>query len=392
MRKKICVVTTTRADYGLLKETIKGIENSKKLELQLIVAGTHLCEEFGKTKDEIVNDKINIDKEIEFTLSSNSETGMCLSFALSIIGFSNALEELKPDVILLLGDRYEILSLACTATMRGVPIAHIHGGEITRGAIDENMRHAITKLACLHFVVCEEYRKRVIQMGEQRKNVINVGGLGIDAIKKVKIKERSAIENEYKYIKDRDFLIATMHPETYGNSMTGREQITELIEAVAELKDIITIFTYPNADSKGRDMIQKIEEARKSHSNIYAEKSLGMKNYFTLCKYSKGVIGNSSSGILEIPYLKVPVVNIGRRQEGRIQPNGIINCLNNKKAIQRAIKNIIDEGFAENLNRKGIVNPYGNGGAAKKIVAELEEDHNLSKNKVFFDFKINSLL
>ena len=247
------------------------------------------------------------------------------------------------------------------------------------------MRHAITKLSNLHFVVCEEYRNRIIQMGESEETVINVGGLGIDAIKKLEVRKLSDLEQEFPYIRKKKYLIATMHPETHGNNKTGREQISEVVNAAVEMIDIITIFTYPNADSKGREMIEIIEKAAEKHQNIYAEKSLGMKNYLSLCKYSNGVIGNSSSGILEIPYLKVPVINIGRRQEGRVQPSGILNTENKKEDIQIAIEKILKKGYRENIIYSKASNPYGSGGAAKYIVRELSKKRDFSKNKLFID-------
>ena len=290
MKRKICIITSTRADYGLLKSTMLEILESKILEMQMIVAGTHLAEEFGYTKREILKDKFKINREVELTMSSDTDSAISISFGLSVIGFSNAFSELKPDMILLLGDRYEILGATCAAVLNHIPIAHIHGGEITRGAIDEVMRHAITKLSQIHFTVCDEYRNRVIQMGEDENLVFNVGGLGVDAIVNTQLLYEREVRKLYPILEDRQYYIVTMHPETAGNLHAGEEQIRYLIQVLEGFDDMVILFTYPNADSKGRGMIKAINDACRKNSNMYVTKSLGQTNYLSLCKYSSGVI------------------------------------------------------------------------------------------------------
>ncbi len=385
MKRKICIVTSTRADYGLLKNTMKVMKKNEKMKMLLIVAGTHLTEEFGKTIEEIRKDGFRVDKKVELTMSSDSKSAISISFGIGVIGFSNAYMEMRPDLVLLLGDRYEILSAACAATLQNIPIGHIHGGELTKGAIDEVMRHAITKMSHIHFTACSEYMERVIQMGENREMVINVGGLGIDAIKNMNLLTKKEIERLYPYLVRKDYLIVTMHPETNGNNESGEEQVGRLLKALENCGEKAILFTYPNADAKGRGIIKSINEASKKNKNMHIIKSMGQLHYLSLCNYSCGVIGNSSSGILEVPYLKTPVINIGKRQEGRIKPDGVIDCENDIKAIEDALVKIQNSEFNSTLSSKERSNPYGEGGAADKIVSELEARLEIDCIKQFFD-------
>ena len=368
--KKVCVVTGTRAEYGLLRWVIEGIRDSKKLDLQLIATGMHLSPEFGLTVNTIEADGFNITRKLEMLLSSDTPSGIIKSMGLGLIGFADILSDLKPDIMVLLGDRFEAFSAAAAAVVSRVPIAHLHGGELTEGLIDESIRHSITKMSHLHFVANEEYKQRVIQLGEDKEKVFNVGGMGIDNIYRLNLLTRDALEEKlgFKFLEKN--LIITFHPVTLEKE-TSAKYFNELLMALDELDETGLIFTLPNADTEGRYLIQQIESFCSEHINAKAYKSLGQLLYLSCMLYVDGVVGNSSSGLVEAPSFKKGTINIGNRQRGRMCAASVINCEPNLKAIRKAFFKLYSNDFQESLYE--VSNPYGNGGASKKVVEILEK-------------------
>jgi GDP/UDP-N,N'-diacetylbacillosamine 2-epimerase (hydrolysing) len=336
--KKICIVTGTRAEYGLLYWLIKGINEDPELELQLIVTGMHLSPEFGLTWQQIQKDGFPITKKIEILLSSDTAVGISKSNALALISFAEAFDEIKPEIIVLLGDRTETFAAASAALVEGIPIAHIHGGELTEGAYDNAIRHSITKMSHLHFTATEEYRRRVIQLGEQPETVINVGAIGIDSIKKLALLNKSDFEKAIdKKLFNKNLLI-TFHPVTL-EKQSAEEQFSQLLQALDEFENTLLIFTKPNSDKDGRIIIRMIDEYVQKNSNkANAFTSLGQFRYLSAIQYMDAVVGNSSSGIIEVPAFMVPTVNIGDRQKGRLIGPTIFNCQPKKKDIKMAIE------------------------------------------------------
>ena len=368
MKRKICVVTGTRADYGLLRWVMQGIQNEPDLALQIIATGMHLSPEFGLTYLEIEKDGFQIDRKVEMLTSSDTPVGIAKSMGLGMIGFADALNELAPDLMVVLGDRFEIFSAVAAALVARIPVAHLHGGETTEGAFDESIRHAITKMSHLHFVAAEEYRQRVIQMGEQPQNVHMVGGLGIDSIKRLKLLDRPELEATLGFRLGRRNLLITFHPVTLEFN-TASDQLRELLAAVAELKDTELIFTLPNADTESRELIYMLEQFAANHAHAHVFTSLGHVRYLSCMAHVDGVVGNSSSGLLEAPSLGVASINIGDRQRGRLKASSVINCLPSRQSIAEALLRLYDVDFRAGLDN--VRNPYGDGGASERIVAML---------------------
>ncbi len=369
-KRKVCIVTGTRADYGLLKWVIEGVNNSTQLELQLIATGMHLSGEYGLTYKEIEADGFNIVRKINMLVSSDTAASISKSIALGMIGFSDALEQLKPDLVILLGDRFEILAAATTAMISAIPIAHIHGGEKTEGAFDEAIRHSITKMSQIHFVATEEYSKRVIQLGEDPQNVFNFGGLGVDCINNLKLLELDKLEESLSIRFKSKNLLITFHPVSLEEGSSKR-YIEELLSALDELEETNLIFTMPNSDIENKVISQEINAFCKRKKDAYSFVSLGQKRYLSCVKYVDGVIGNSSSGILEVPTFKKGTINIGDRQLGRIRCASIIDCKNDRASILKAIKELYSDDFQSQL--PNVKNPYGEGGASRKIVKTIEK-------------------
>lgn len=365
MNRKICVITGTRADYGLLRWVMQGIKDDSGLTLQVIATGMHLSPEFGLTFSEIEKDGFQIDRKVEMLTSSDTAVGIAKSMGLGMISFADALNELKPDLILVLGDRFEIFAAVSAALVARIPVAHLHGGETTEGAFDEALRHSITKMAHLHFVAAQEYFQRVIQLGEQPEKVFLVGGLGIDNIKRLKLLNRAELEESIDFKLGHKNLLITFHPVTLDNS-TATEQMAELLEVLAELEDTHLIFTMPNADNDGRALIKMVQQFVALHPNARAYTSLGQLRYLSCIAQVDGVIGNSSSGLTEVPTFKKGTINIGDRQRGRLQAASVINCEPTRKSIQAALKMLYAEDFQATLNQ--IQNPYGDGGASEQVV------------------------
>lgn len=387
-KRKVCIITGTRAEYGLLYWLLKEVEADKNLELQLIATGMHLSPEFGLTYKEIEKD-FKIDKKIEIILSSDTFVGITKSMGLAQISFAEAYEELKPDIIVILGDRYEIFSAVSAAMIATIPVAHLHGGETTEGLIDEAMRHSITKMSQIHFTATKEYMNRVIQLGENPNRVFNVGGMGIENIKKYKLLTRNQFENEIKFKLNIKNILVTFHPVTLENK-TSEEQFQELLNAIDELNNTSIIFTKSNSDTNGRVINQMIDQyVSNNHEKSFATTSLGQIRYLSALQYMDGIVGNSSSGLLEAPSFKIGTINIGERQNGRIKADSIIDCFPDKRNIKRAFKKLYSEKFQTLL--KDIKNPYGNTNASKKIVKILKDVplDNILKKKFFnISFKL----
>ena len=369
MTRKICVVTGTRAEYGLLRWVMQGIKDDPALTLQIIATGMHLSPEFGLTYQAIEQDGFKIDRKVEMLTSSDTPVGIAKSMGLGLIGFADALYELQPDLIAVLGDRFEIFSVVTAALVARIPVAHLHGGETTEGAFDESLRHSITKMSHLHFVAAEEYRQRVIQLGEQPKRVFLVGGLGIDNIKRLKLLGRAELEASLDFKLGKKNLLITFHPVTLETS-TAADQMAELLAALAELKDTQLIFTMPNADTDGRALISMVEQFVTQHPNARAYTSLGQLRYLSCLAHVDGVVGNSSSGLAEVPSFQKGTINVGDRQRGRLQAESVINCEPKRQDIAAALKKLYTADFQVSLSQ--VQNPYGDGGASEKVVKTIK--------------------
>ena len=346
--RKICVVTGTRAEYGLLRPLIKKIDEDLELELQLIVTGMHLSPEFGLTYDEIIKDGFKITEKIEILLSSDTPIGISKSMGLAMISFSEVFERLNPDMIIILGDRYEMLAVASVAMNFRIPISHLHGGETTEGAVDEAIRHSITKMSYLHFTSEEEYRNRVIQLGEDPSRVFNVGNIGEDSIRSLKLKSKEELEKELKIKFEKNVALFTFHPTTLEEN-SSKVQFENILNDLDNVEDLFIIFTKANADADGRIINKMIDEyILKNSEKAIAFTSLGQLRYLSVMKYCDVIVGNSSSGIIEAPMFGKPTVNIGDRQKGRIQKKTIINCKPQKGEVKKAIQNALSEQFKMN--------------------------------------------
>ena len=337
MQRKICVITSSRADYGLLRLILKGIDTDSDLILQLVATGMHLSLKYGDTCQEILTDGFVIDMKIDTLVGENDARGVSESIGLGVSKFAVALEELRPDLVLVLGDRFEIFAAVIAAHVALIPVAHIHGGELTEGAIDDAFRHSITKMSQLHFVSTQEYANRVIQLGEQPGSVFVTGGLGVDAISQLELLSKSELESILNFKFGEKNLLITLHPVTLELAAADK-QINELLAALDQLPDINYIFTSPNADPGSNYISHAIEKFVATHENSSFYASLGQLNYFSCIQFVDGVVGNSSSGILEIPTFRKGTINVGDRQQGRVQAKSVINCEPDVESILNAIK------------------------------------------------------
>lgn len=380
--KKICIVTGTRAEYGLLMPLIRKIADDPELELQLVATGMHLSPEFGLTVDLIERDGYRLADKIEILLSSDTPIGISKSMGLAMISFSESFSRLEPDMIVVLGDRFEIFAAVSTASVAKIPVAHLHGGETTEGAFDEAFRHSITKMSWLHFTSTEDYRKRVIQLGEDPDRVHNVGAIGVENIKEMNLMTKHELEQSLRMQIRDPFLLVTFHPVTLENN-TSFIQFESLLEALDDYEDGTIIFTKANSDTDGRVINKMIDEYVSKHpDNCLAFTSMGQLRYLSAMKIADAVVGNSSSGIIEAPSFGTPTVNIGDRQKGRIQATSVINCEPNTFAIKEALeKALAREHMAD------MVNPYGEGDVSRKILAVIKEELNedISLKKRFYD-------
>ena len=351
--RKICVITGSRAEYGLLSGLMHAIKNDPELDLQIIATNMHLSPEFGLTYRNIEQDGFIINKKVVMLLSSDTANATAKSVGLGFIGFADAYEDLQPDMVVVLGDRYEIISAVSTALFYKIPVAHLHGGEITEGAYDDCIRHSITKMSHLHFTSTEEYRHRVIQLGEDPNRVFNVGAPGIENIKKVPLMSKDELEATLDGFTLGDkALLVTYHPVTLENS-TAEEQIKNLLAALDEYPEYKVIFTLPNSDTDGRVIIQLINEYVTKHSDrAVAYPSLGLRRYLSALQFVKAAVGNSSSGIIEVPSFGIPTLNIGDRQKGRLAADSVVNCGTSKEEILEGLERVL------HIEKKEITNPY----------------------------------
>ena len=370
MSRNICVVTSSRADYGLLRWVMQGIKDDPELNLQIIATGMHLSPTFGLTCKVIEEDGFEVNAKIEILGSSDTPTAIAESMALALDGAAKAFSELKPDLVVVLGDRFEIFAATAAALVTKIPVAHLHGGETTAGAFDEAFRHSITKMSHLHFVATDEYRSRVLQLGENPKNVYLVGGVGIDSIKNLPLLSKEDFENQLGIKLDTKSLLITFHPVTL-DSESPEQQMKELLAALSHLHDTTLIFTMPNADTGGRVLIDMIEKFAGQNKNAKVFTSLGQLKYLSCISHVDGVVGNSSSGLTEVPTFKKGTINVGDRQMGRLQASSVINCEPKEKDIKRAIETLYSLDFNSNL--AATMNPYGEGGASARIVKALKE-------------------
>ncbi len=381
------MLTATRAEYGLLKPLIAKLAKVPEFELKIVVTGMHLSPEFGLTYKEIEQDGFVIDKKIEILLSADSPTAVSKSMGLAMISFADYFSEVKPDMLVVLGDRYETLAVAMVAMNERVAITHIHGGETTEGAVDEAVRHSLTKLSYLHFASTEVYRKRIVQLGEHPERVFNVGALGVENILNEKLLTKSELENSLNINLDKAYAVATFHPVTLENN-SAENQIKTLLDVCQKRSELNFIFTKANADADGRIINQMIDLYAKENANIFAFTSLGLKRYLSALKYAEFVIGNSSSGLIEAPSFYIPTINIGDRQKGRIMAESVVNCKADAVEIEKAIDKALSSEFKQIA--KNTVSPYGKGESSEKIVTVMKEyllENEVDLKKKFYDLE-----
>lgn len=387
MRKSICIVTSTRAEYGLLKPLMCRIKSEGKYNLQIIATGMHLSPEFGETYKEIESDGFEITDKVEILVSSDTATGITKSMGLASIGFAEAFQRNRPDLLVVLGDRYEIFSICSVAAVFKIPIAHLHGGETTEGAFDEMFRHSITKMSYLHFTSTEEYRRRVIQLGEDPSRVFNVGAMGVENIKSLKLLSKKELEESIDFKLDKNFGLVTFHPVTLEHN-SSIEQFKDLLKVLDSMKDMKFIITKANSDNEGRAINKLIDEYEmKNKDRVKVFTSMGYLRYLSAMKICSFVLGNSSSGIIEAPSFNVPTINVGDRQKGRIQCKSIINCIPEVNSMKRAVELAVSKEFRESI--KDLKSPYGDGGTSKKIYNIINTflDTGTSLKKSFYDIK-----
>ena len=369
MNRQICIVTGTRADYGLLKSLIGAVRDADDLDLHLVATGMHLSPEFGMTAGEIEADGFPVDDRVETLLSSDTEVGVGKAVGLGVISFAELFARRRPDILVLLGDRFEILAAATAAMLARIPIAHIHGGETTQGAVDEAIRHAVTKMAQLHFVAAPPYRDRVVQLGEAPERVFVIGGLGTDAIASFVPLSRAALEDDLSFRFGERSLLVTFHPPTLDGGKEP-EQMQALLDALAQLApDVALLFTMPNADAGGRRLAEMVEAFVASRPGARVFTSLGQRRYLSCLRQVSAVVGNSSSGLAEAPSFGIATVDIGDRQKGRLKAASVISCPPEVDAILDGLHHALDDVFRASL--AGTRNPYGNGGASMAIIEKL---------------------
>ena len=387
--KKVCVVTGSRADYGLLYWLMKEIDVDKEFMLQIVVTGMHLSKRFGNTYQEIKKDGFSIDKKVNMSPSTDSEIEVSKSMGLGMIGFSDAFNELRPDLLLVLGDRFEIFSAVSVAMVARIPVVHLHGGETTEGAFDEYIRHSITKMSHLHFTATDIYRNRVIQLGEDPKRVFNVGGLGIENIKRLALLSCADLEKKINFKFAKRNILVTYHPVTLENS-SSEIQFNELLESINVLKNTTVIFTKSNSDPSGEIINLMIDNYVSSHNNCISFTSMGQLNYLSALQFVDVVVGNSSSGLIEAPSFRIGTIDIGDRQRGRIKASSVVECLPNKKSISTAFDKVFSENFQNIISK--VKNPYdsGNIDTSKEIIKIMKKINfkNILK-KSFYNLKVD---
>ena len=389
IKKKICVVTGTRAEYGLLRPLIKKIDKNPNFKLQLIATGMHLSLEFGLTYKNIESDGFKIDEKVEVLLSSDTSVGISKSMGLALISFSESYQRLNPDLIIILGDRYETFSATAAASVANIPVAHLHGGELTEGAFDDSFRHSMTKMSYLHFTSTEEYRERVIQLGEDPERVFNVGALGVENILNLDLLSQDELEKELNISLSKKYLLIVFHAVTLENK-TAKNNFKELLEAIDKYdEDISKVFIKGNSDTEGRIINQMIDNYVNAKDNSYSFTSLSIENYLSLLKNCFAMLGNSSSGVLEAPSLNTPSINIGDRQKGRIKADSVFNCENNESDILSTLKEVDD--FYLNDKFKNLNNPYEKENTSGEIIKVIEDyllSNKIDLKKSFYDIEV----
>ena len=384
---KICFITGSRAEYGLLKNLMLSLKKKKNYKLQLIVSCMHLSKKFGNTINEIKDDGFKTNIKVNLNIKDDKPNDICKYVGTGVEKFSDAFKKLKPNYIVVLGDRFEIFSASTAALIHNIPIIHLHGGELTESLIDDAFRHSITKMSTFHFVANKVYYKRVRQLGENPNNIFNVGGMGVDSIKKTHLLKKRDIEKKLKFKFLPKNLLITYHPETLSKQDT-KKGIENLLKSLKKLKNTRLIFTASNADTYGDYINKKIKTFVKNNKKAYFFYSLGSVNYYSCLKYIDAVIGNSSSGIAEVPTFKKFTINIGNRQKGRLKAKSILDCSTNLKEIKKCLEFIYSP-----LSRKILkktINPYGTGNTSNKILKKLDDLIKRRKNlpKKFFDIRI----
>ncbi len=381
MKKKICFLTATRAEYGLLRPLIHEMEHLPEMDIRVAVTGTHLLTEAGSTYSDIEKDGICIDRKIDILPCSDNASGISKSMGLAMIGFADYFDESNPNLLVVLGDRYETFAVCVAAVNARIPIVHIHGGETTEGALDEVFRHAITKMSYLHFTSTEEYRKRVIQLGESPDRVFCYGAIGVENVLNEHVLSREILSKEMDFNFFDDYAVVTYHPVTLGNS-TPVYDIAELLAALDQCRQLRYVITKANADAGGHEINKCLEKYANEHKNVKVVASLGSLKYYSALKYARMVIGNSSSGIIEAPSFHIPTVNVGDRQKGRTQAESVINCKTDRKSIISAIDK------AMLMDCGTVTNPYGTGNTVKRMVQKIQEvifEPTIDLKKTFYD-------
>ncbi len=389
MKMKICIVTGTRAEYGLLLPLIRKMQQDDFFELKVAVTGTHLSSQFGNTVEEIENDGIIIDKKIEILMDSKAPSAVSKSMGLALIEFGVYFAETTPDLVIVLGDRYEILAVTCAAVTNRRPVAHIHGGEVTEGAYDEFFRHAISKMSILHFTSCNEHRNRVIQLGEYPDRVFNVGAIGLENIRELPLLTLDELEKSLNTKLDGSFGLVTYHPVTL-EAEDGIKHLLALLNTICKFREMKFIFTMANADHGGIEINEMLKRfAKDNPEQILLFSNLGQLRYLSAMKYASCVIGNSSSGIIEAPGFLTPTVNIGERQKGRVRAASVIDCNTEEESIHNAINLAISPEFKESLGT--MLNPYGDGFVSDQILQAIRLWFNkgdTNMKKAFYDLNI----
>lgn len=385
--KSITVLTATRSEYGLLSPIIHALQECGELEVRVVVTGAHLSPEFGLTYQEIEKDGIHIDRKIEILMSADTPSAISKSMGMALIGFADYFAERRPDALVVLGDRYETLAVCCAATNERIPIIHLYGGETTEGAVDEVIRHAITKLSFLHLTSTEEYRRRVIQLGEDPQRVFAVGAIGIENAIKMPLLSKEELEAELNFKLSRPYAVITFHPVTLEKN-SAENQCKELMKALERHPEMNYIITKANADADGRIINKLLDDFALTHDNVAVFESLGAVKYLSALKYADMVIGNSSSGLVEVPSFKLPTINIGDRQKGRLKAESVIDCVPSEISISQAIDRASSEAFKEKC--RTVKNPYGDGNTSKRVVTEITKmmEQTIDLKKKFYNIEI----
>tara|TARA_X000000368_G_scaffold162323_1_gene127979 strand:+ start:7543 stop:8691 length:1149 start_codon:yes stop_codon:yes gene_type:complete len=376
-KRKVCVVSSSRADYNHLYTLMSNLKVSSNFTLQLIVTGMHLLPQYGSTYKEILADGFTIDGKIKSNQKDTKKSSILDSIGNQLQNCANILNKLKSDMIILLGDRYDVLPIAIACHICRIPLVHIHGGEVTHGVIDDSIRHMITKMADLHLVADKNFKRRVIQLGENPKKIFNIGSLGVDAIKEIKFQTRKKLYQLYRIPNKKDYIIISLHPETTNNN--NKLLITNLLKALEHNPQYFYIFTYPNSDSDSDTILKSIKSFIKRNNSSTLIKSAGRTDYLSLVKYSYALIGNSSSGLVEAPALNIPSINIGNRQAGRPVATSVLSCDGTIKQISKALRNIY-------MIKKNKTVSY-KGKNKIKTILKILQTINLSdiKSKKFYD-------